>query len=141
MTLTTSGAEGKPTPLGGLGASTSGGSTGAAQLPPDALQKLDSLFTLLPRLDPLLPLAPRLLTRLQSLSSLHASAASFGATLSTVRGEVERLGEGEKGLREVLEGLEGSLKENEERTKGNLEGLAGRVEKIGRRLDRLQEQK
>ncbi|GAA6040210.1 hypothetical protein JCM8097_004185 [Rhodosporidiobolus ruineniae] len=139
LTLVTgSDAQGKPTPLASLGASTTGSSSAsAAQLPPDALQKIDALFALLPRLDPLLPLAPRLLTRLQSLSSLHASAASFGETLSELKDEVERMGEGEKGLREVLEGLESSLQENEGTVKGNLEALGKRVEEVGRRLDKL----
>ncbi|GAA5820080.1 hypothetical protein JCM11251_005473 [Rhodosporidiobolus azoricus] len=143
MTLTTGGAEGKPLPLA-LGASISPGAGGAgsggdAQLPPDALQKMDALFALLPRLDPLLPLAPRLLARLQSLSSLHASAASFGETLTTLKDEVDRLGEGEKGLKEVLDGLEESVKGNEELVKGNLEALGKRVEEVGRRLDAFQQ--
>ncbi|GAA6006904.1 hypothetical protein JCM10207_009133 [Rhodosporidiobolus poonsookiae] len=143
MTLTTGGAEGKPVALSSLGASTSAsasGGAGAAQLPPDALQKIDALFALLPRLDPLLPLAPRLVARLQSLSSLHASAASFGETLSTLKGAVERLGEGERGLKEVLEGLEKSVGENEGTVRGNLEALDRRVEEIGRRMDRLRSQ-
>ncbi|GAA5983679.1 hypothetical protein JCM11641_000931 [Rhodosporidiobolus odoratus] len=137
MTLSTGGAEGKPTSLT-LGASTSASSL-ATQLPPDALRKIDALFSLLPRLDPLLPLAPRLLTRLQSLSALHASAASFGETLSGLREEVERLGEGEKGLKEVLEGLEKSVQENEGVIRGNLEALEQRVEVVGKRLDALKD--
>ncbi|GAA5850454.1 hypothetical protein JCM8547_001880 [Rhodosporidiobolus lusitaniae] len=139
MTLTTGGAEGKLTPRASLGASTTGtsSSSSAVQLPPDALQKIDALFTLLPRLDPLLPLAPRLLTRLQSLGVLHASAASFGENLSGLKDEVDRLGEGEKGLREVLEGLETSVRENEKTVRGNLESLGKRVEEVGRRLDAL----
>ncbi|BGP16372.1 hypothetical protein JCM10213_004915 [Rhodosporidiobolus nylandii] len=141
MTLTTGGAEGKPAPLS-LGAPSSAGGAGAAasQLPPDALQKIDALFALLPRLDPLLPLAPRLLTRLQSLAALHASASTFGETLSGLKDEVERLGEGEKGLQEVLEGLEKSVKDNEGVVRGNLEALGTRVEEVGRRLDALNAQ-
>ncbi|WAR64058.1 hypothetical protein PtB15_16B217 [Puccinia triticina] len=53
----------------------------APLLPPDALHKLDRLYSLLPRLDPLLPLVPHLLSRLRSLAHLHASADSFRARL------------------------------------------------------------
>ncbi|GAA5885911.1 hypothetical protein JCM6882_004199 [Rhodosporidiobolus microsporus] len=140
MTLTTGGAEGKPVPLSASTGAVAGAPGGAAQLPPDALQKMDALFALLPRLDPLLPLAPRLLSRLQSLSTLHASAASFGETLSSLKDEVDRLGEGEKGLKEVLEGLEKSVEGNEGVVRGNLESLGKRVEEVGRRLDALQGQ-
>lgn len=106
-------------------------------IPPDALQKIDSLFSLLPRLDPLLPLTPRLLSRLRSLATLHSSAANFGETLNGLKDEINRLSEGEKGLKEVLEGLEGNLKENEVKVKGNLEGLEGRLKSLVERLDRL----
>jgi nuclear migration protein JNM1 len=47
------------------------------------------------------------------------------------------LGEGEKGLAEVLEGLEKSVGENEGRMRGNLEGLEARLEGVVRRLDGL----
>lgn len=107
---------------------------GSAAIAPDTLQKIDALFALLPRLDPLLPLTPRLLSRLRSLSSLHASAATFDSTLSGVREEVRRLGEGESGLREVLEGLEASMAENDAKVKGNLSGLE---ERIGRLIERM----
>ncbi|WAR54990.1 hypothetical protein PtB15_4B608 [Puccinia triticina] len=53
----------------------------APLLPPDALHRLDRLYSLLPRLDPLLPLVPHLLSRLCSLAHLHASADSFRARL------------------------------------------------------------
>ncbi|GAA5996561.1 uncharacterized protein JCM10292_003051 [Rhodotorula paludigena] len=142
MTLVTTSATGEraPAPSPSASASLSGGGGGgeaAAALSPDAQQKLDALFALLPRLDPLLPLAPRLLARLRSLSALHASAASFGETLAGLKGEVERLGEGEKGLREVLEGLDGSVRDNEARVKGNLEAMEKRVDEVVKRLDAL----
>ncbi|CEQ39514.1 SPOSA6832_01076, partial [Sporobolomyces salmonicolor] len=138
MTLSTGGADGASASRSttSLSASTTTGSA-AASLPPDALQKIDALFSLLPRLDPLLPLAPRLLTRLRSLSALHASAASFSESVSSLKDEVSRLGEGEKGLKEVLDGLEGSIKDNEGRMKGNLQGLEKRLEEVVARLDSL----
>lgn len=142
MTVAVPGGEGKGIPSSSapqtstnLAASTLRG--GEASLPPDALQKIDALFTLLPRLDPLLPLTPRLLTRLRSLSTLHSSAATFGETLRGLQDEIGKLGESEKGLKEVLEGLEKSVGENDERLRGNLQGLEGRVGEVVRRLDQL----
>ncbi|GAA5875277.1 hypothetical protein JCM3774_005768 [Rhodotorula dairenensis] len=115
----------------------SGAGNAAGSLPPDALQKIDALFALLPRIDPLLPLAPRLVTRLRSLANLHASAASFGESLAELKNQVEELDEGEQGLREVVHGLEKSFEENEARVKGNLEAMDERVEEVLKRLDRL----
>ncbi|KDE09180.1 hypothetical protein MVLG_00502 [Microbotryum lychnidis-dioicae p1A1 Lamole] len=111
--------------------------TSSTQLPPDALQKIDALFALLPRLDPLLPLAPRVLNRLRSLSTLHTSAHEFGSILAQLREEVGRLTEAETGLKEVVEGFGMSLQENEGRMKGNLEGLEKRVKEVVRRLEGL----
>lgn len=112
-------------------------SGGGEPLPPDTLQKIDALFALLPRLDPLLPLTPRLLTRLRSLATLHSSAATFGETLGDLKRDVERLDEGEKGLREVVDGLERSVSENEGKVRGNLEGLEGRLGDLVKRMEQL----
>ncbi|KAK4701486.1 nuclear migration protein JNM1, partial [Phenoliferia sp. Uapishka_3] len=114
----------------------SGGGSGEP-IPPDTLQKIDTLFTLLPRLDPLLPLTPRLLTRLRSLATLHSSAATFGDTLEELKAEVQKLDEGEKGLREVVAGLEQSVEENESKVRGNLEGLEGRLGSLVQRMEHL----
>ncbi|GAA5959283.1 hypothetical protein JCM8115_000064 [Rhodotorula mucilaginosa] len=113
------------------------GDGSTTSLPPDTLQKIDALFTLLPRLDPLVPLAPRLVARLRSLANLHASAAQFGESLAELKGQVAELDEGEQGLREVVQGLEKSFEENEARVKGNLEAMDRRVEEVLKRLDRL----
>lgn len=107
------------------------------ELPADSLQKVDVLFSLLPRLEPLLPLTPRLLSRLQSLATLHSSAAEFDTKLQSLTSELQKLGDGEKGLREVVSGLEGSLKENNEKVQGNLVGLEKRIHDLSERLYQL----
>lgn len=114
-----------------------GGGAGAGELPPDALQRLEALFTLLPRIDPLLPLTPRLLTRLQSLAGLHASAGEFGETLGAVRAELGRLRDGEEGLKEVLGGVQKSVEENARTMGGNLASLEERVRAVGERMAKL----
>ena len=107
-------------------------------LPPDALQKLDAIFALLPRLEPLIPLAPRLLTRLQSLSTLHLSAAEFAENLRAVKTEVEKLSDGKQGLKEVIAELSQTLSENETRLKGNLDALDTRLQALDGRLAQLE---
>ncbi|KAM0750428.1 hypothetical protein T439DRAFT_381115 [Meredithblackwellia eburnea MCA 4105] len=114
-----------------------GGGGVDSNIPPDALQKIESLFTLLPRLDPLLPLTPRLLTRLRSLSSLHQSAANFSETLDQLKKEVSKLDESERGLNEIVEDVGKSMGENEEKVKGNLEGLETRLAVLAKRMDKL----
>jgi nuclear migration protein JNM1 len=109
----------------------------AGDLPPDALQKIDALSALLPRLEPLLPLAPALLARLRTLAPLHGAAADFGASLAEVRREAATVREAEGGLREALEGLERSFDANERTVKGNLEALEGRMKALGPRLEAL----
>ncbi|KAL7413223.1 hypothetical protein BDY24DRAFT_389350 [Mrakia frigida] len=112
-------------------------SSSPSNLTPTQLSSLTTLFALLPRLQPLLPLVPHLLARLRSLASLHASAGEFASTLSNVERESIGLREGEKELRGVLEGLEASLKKNEEVMEGNLRGLGERVDKLGERVEGL----
>lgn len=126
-------------PASGSGSGGGGGAQPGSEptLSPDALQRIDSLFALLPRLDPLLPLTPRLLSRLRSLATLHAASASFKDDLERLKAELGRVGESEQGLRETLSGLEHSLKENEVTMKGNLLGLEKRVSSVLLRMDQL----
>ena len=137
MTLSTGSGSSTASPALGSSVMMSGTSSGGGNVPPDALQKIDSLFSLLPRMDPLLPLAPRLLTRLRSLQTLHQSSTTFSTDLGALQTELSRLGENEKGLDEVLKGVEESMKGNQERLEGNLSGLEQRLIELGKRLDAL----
>ncbi|KAK0539091.1 hypothetical protein OC835_001226 [Tilletia horrida] len=104
---------------------------------PDQLARLRSLFLLQTRLEPLLPLAPHLLSRLQSLSALHSSAALFGSSLEHLVEADARLGERATEVRELCMGLEGSMREDSERVKGNLELVQARLEALGKRMEAL----
>ena len=107
------------------------------QLPPDALQKIDGLFALLPRIDPLIPLIPNLLTRLRSLSTLHSSSTTFSKDIQSVEHSVETLNQSETFLRSLLEQLQESLTSNQEVVKSNLESLQRRVDDVVRRVENL----
>ncbi|GAA5893475.1 uncharacterized protein JCM6883_003530 [Sporobolomyces salmoneus] len=133
MTLSTTGGS-----TSGVITTTNTSTSTGASVTPDALQKIDSLFSLLPRLDPLLTLAPRLLTRLRSLQTLHQSSTSFSSNLNSLQTEVTGLGERKEGLEEILKTLEESFKGNQEKFEGNLKGLEERLEGLGKRLDNLQ---
>jgi len=93
------------------------------------------LIGILHRLGPTLPQIPHILTRLRTLSTLHASAAEFQGTLERVEAEEmktkEELGE----LESAVETLEKSIAENREVIKGNVEGLETRLNEVLKRLE------
>lgn len=125
-----------PTTPGPGQASSNSGTTSniESQLPPDALQKIDGLFNILPRIEPLLPLAPHLLTRLRSLSTLHEASSAFSIDLKDGSNAIKGLKESETFIKGLLEGLQESLDANQEVMKNNLEGLQGRIENLLHRV-------
>lgn len=115
--------------------------TTSSPLDPITLTKLQDLFHLSQRLQPLLPLAPALLSRLESLSQLHGSAARFADDLETLQRDQtdarERLGAMGRGVEEVRE----SLRSNAEQARGNLRGVEERLERLSERLRRVDERR
>lgn len=108
-----------------------------APLPPDALQKIDGLFNILPRIEPLLPLTPQLLARLRSLASLHDSAGTFASDLQANEQNVIALKQSETMLEQLLSSLKDSLSANEELTKRNLESLEARLEQVTKQVQNM----
>lgn len=106
-------------------------------LSPDSLQKIDSLFVLVPRIDPLLPMAPHLLTRLQSLSTLHSESATFSTNLQDAEDGLGQLKQSEEMLQDLLNGLEESLKSNQNIVTKNIEVLQSRMEQLLERVAKL----
>lgn len=100
-------------------------------------QKLDQVFSLVPRLQPLLPLLPHLLARLRSLSDLHESAANFDETLKRLEQSSVRLASAQQETTTVVDRLDGSIRGNEEMIEANFRALGGRVGDIRRRLAAL----
>ncbi|GAA5822753.1 hypothetical protein JCM10212_000321 [Sporobolomyces blumeae] len=132
----TGGGTSSPSMTGPPGAGPSAETT--TTIPPSALQKIDSLFSLVSRIDPLVPLAPRLLTRLRSLSTLHSHAASFSTTLSHLELEVKELSTRQQGQVDVVDKLDESFKTNQDVLKGNLVALEDRLKDVAKRLDKLE---
>ena len=115
-----------------------GTTTAEPQLPPDALQKIDALFSIIPRIDPLLPLAPHLLTRLRSLATLQESSTTFADDLKDGQKSIEGLKESEGFLKQLLDGLQESMAANQEVMKNNLEGLQSRIDQVLVRVNTLE---
>ncbi len=99
--------------------------------------KLQHLFDISTRLEPLLPLVPNVLSRLQTLSDLHASAAHFGSSLDSLeQGREERQRE-EKELEELLGKMEKNMQENSGKVEANLTSLQQRMEDLAARLEKV----
>lgn len=99
---------------------------------------LQSLFAILPRLDPLLPVIPALLTRMQSLAGLHTAAGEVADGVFKLRdggkGEAEELAELTSGVEGVQRGLDDASKQVLENWSGiekKLKELEARVETLG----------
>ncbi|EIW82699.1 hypothetical protein CONPUDRAFT_120792 [Coniophora puteana RWD-64-598 SS2] len=97
----------------------------------------DTLLPLLTRLGPALPHIPHILTRLRTLSALHAGAAEFQGTLSSLEEEQRRTREALEALRSAVESVEGSIDANRATVAGNVKGLDGRVDTLLARLEEL----
>ncbi|EGO25206.1 hypothetical protein SERLADRAFT_465021, partial [Serpula lacrymans var. lacrymans S7.9] len=78
----------------------------------------DNLLPLLTRLAPSLPHIPHILTRLRTLSALHASAAEFQGTITTLEEEQRR-------TREALDALNGAVAEVESSLEANRGTVSG----------------
>jgi nuclear migration protein JNM1 len=104
-----------------------------------ASQLQAELTPILQRLAPHLPSIPHILTRLRTLSSLHAAAAEFQRTLSAVESEQANQRSGMDELLRAIEKLEDSVGENGEVARRNVEGLEGRIGGLEQRLQVLQE--
>lgn len=94
---------------------------------------------ILQRLSPALPTIPHLLTRLRTLSTLHASASGFSASLGELEEEQRRTRAGLEEISRAVEGLEKSFDANTELVAGNLKGLQERLEAVQTRLVEQQE--
>jgi nuclear migration protein JNM1 len=99
---------------------------------------LQSLFALLPRLDPILPIVPSLLARLQSLSGLHAAASQVTDGLIKLQDEEKNLGEEAKELLAIVEGVQKGLDQAGKQIMDNWTKVEGKLSDLGTRLQGLQ---
>ncbi|CUA70444.1 putative dynactin subunit 2 [Drosophila pseudoobscura pseudoobscura] [Rhizoctonia solani] len=95
---------------------------------------LAELAPLLQRLAPHITTIPAVLSRLRTLSALHASAAGFGDAVSGLEEDQRRLRAGLADLEEAVKGLEDSITDNSGTISRNVEGLETRIASLEERL-------
>lgn len=106
-------------------------------LAPHTLARLEELHALQSRIEPLIPLAPALLTRLQTLAPLHASASSLTAQVERLEQADAAQATQQRELNTMLQRLEESMRENAGVVQRNMEALEQRVEALGVRIGAL----
>ncbi|WVQ71273.1 hypothetical protein IAR50_000799 [Cryptococcus sp. DSM 104548] len=102
--------------------------------------QLQSLFGVLPRLDPLLPILTPLLARLRSLSALHSEANDIASALKKLQTRDRKSAEEVKELEVVVERVQKGLGEAVEGIRKNWEGLEERMKSLEERLQRVESQ-
>lgn len=126
----------------GASARRNAGSSSPEKAAPSALSQADqdtlqSLFALLPRLDPLIPTIPPLITRLRSLSGLHAEALSIAADLRELQSSNADASDEERELNAIVKSVQGGFTEAATGIQKNWEALQGRIQILEGRLERL----
>lgn len=97
----------------------------------------DALLPLLSRLAPSLPHIPHILTRLRTLSALHASAGEFQGTMAALEEEQRKTKDALEALKSAVGDVEASLEANKGTVAGNVQGLEDRVDRVLTRLEEL----
>ncbi|KAG1777003.1 Dynamitin-domain-containing protein [Suillus placidus] len=108
---------------------------GTTIIPGTATQ--DALLPLLTRLAPSLPHIPHILTRLRTLSALHASAGEFQGTMAALEEEQRKTKDALEVLKSAVGDVETSLEANKGTVAGNVQGLEDRVDRVLTRLEEL----
>lgn len=112
-------------------------STSTPALTPTDLTKLQHLFDVSTRLEPLLPVIPSVLSRLQTLSELHSSAAHFGSTLQELEEANEERQRQDHELNQLLQKMEVNMEQTQKTVEANLVSLQSRIEDVAARLDKV----
>lgn len=106
-------------------------------LDPEASQHLASLVRLQSRLEPLLPLPSVLITRMRSLSTVHAQGADVASALARVGGDLDRLRLQQRQMTHLASSLTEALDENHQMAERNWHSLAARTDRLQSRLAKL----
>ncbi|WVQ96987.1 hypothetical protein IAU59_004096 [Kwoniella sp. CBS 9459] len=101
-------------------------------------QSLQSLFNVLPRLDPLLPILSPVLARLRSLNALHAEASEVADSLRKLQGEDKRSTEQIGELKAFTEKVAHGLDEASDGILKNWDAVEGRLKSLDERLKSLE---
>lgn len=80
---------------------------------------------------------PHILTRLRTLSALHASAGEFQGTMTALEEEQRKTRDALEALKIAVGDVEVSLEANKGTVAGNVQGLENRVDRVLTRLEEL----
>ncbi len=105
--------------------------------PPQPTTHQEQLAPILTRLAPLLPHIPHILTRLRTLSMLHTNAAAFQSSIEGLEEEQRKVRAALIELEGAVEGVEQSLKDNENVVRNNVKDLEERVDSVWKRVEEL----
>ncbi|KAG1810806.1 Dynamitin-domain-containing protein [Suillus variegatus] len=83
------------------------------------------------------PSHPHILTRLRTLSALHASAGEFQGTIAALEEEQRKTKDALEALKNAVGDVETSLEANKGTVAGNVQGLEDRVDRVLTRLEEL----
>lgn len=98
---------------------------------------LQSLFAILPRLDPLVPILDPLLARLRSLAGLHAEAAEVADSLRKLQSEDKRSTEEITELQALVKAVQEGLADSAQSVERNWQGLDARMKSLDERIRKL----
>jgi nuclear migration protein JNM1 len=99
--------------------------------------QLQTLFNILPRIDPLLPILDPLLTRLKSLQTLHAESGEVAEGLRKLQSTQKGHDEEGKELREVVDNVQKGIGEAVGGIEKNWKSLETRLEALDKRIKDL----
>lgn len=119
------------------GPSSQQASSGTASGAQNSALSSNDISLVLQRLAPALPTIPHLLTRLRTLSTLHATASGFASSLASLEEEQRKTRVGLGEMEMALAALEGSFESNAGMVEGNLRGLMERLEGVQSKVDGL----
>ncbi|KAJ1977048.1 hypothetical protein H4R34_003738 [Dimargaris verticillata] len=103
----------------------------------EVLDKINHLFDLVGKIDPLVETTPALVTRLQSLQSLHREATLYTQTLRQCSTDQTRIDDEMNTLRDIATQLQGNIKDNTATIEANMASLDQRIETLAQRMANL----
>lgn len=113
-------------------------SSGTTSLTPSDTTQLEHLFQVANRLEPLLPIMQPVLSRLQTLSDVHGSAAQFKTSLDGLQAKAEAQRQQTSELNQLLANMEANVEQNRTTMQTNLESLQARISDVSVTLQGLQ---
>ncbi|RKP39512.1 Dynamitin-domain-containing protein, partial [Dimargaris cristalligena] len=109
----------------------------SSHLDDEVLEKINTLFGLVGKIDPLIDTVPSVVARLQSLQSLHLDASLVSQNLRQCTQEQTKFGEDTKALLDISNQLQDNIRTNTATIQSNVESLDVRITDLVQRAEKL----